>query len=616
MRLRRALPLLAIGCALLAFLVGRFEPARVLALESGRHALAASAVVLACLAAGRGAILLASKIMRADAGIAIRHDEALLIGFPVLGTIAALVAWTALPLTPSLRSATAALAVIGAILFWRDRPALRSPHRLLILPILLALAMALVPVTSPDELIYKLAAPHAYLLFDRMQQLPLNSHSYATLAPHFTDMASLALTGGIAAKLARFALYLAALAAVHRLARRFTPHPEWVVAILAWSPALALTAGWCWDEWGLIGLVALCLDRWLEWSETTVPSAAAIAFAAAGAAAASKYTALPFLAAFAVVVLIRARHQRRLLAGGALIVAILGGFFYVRNLIWTGSPVAPLLSRDAPPILAYRTAEQWGGWRELMRGSYIFDAGMIDESLGVLLPLAAIAAVLAWRRREMRDLLIVGGIQLPILLTISPIAHNLTAALLPLAIAGGVMLIEIGRLWRIFATIAIVAQAVVIVFVAETYDLDTYLGGKKTAAQYVAGRFDFAAPYEWLRASTPESSRVLLLGETRTFYLERQFIAGGNLDGPRIADWLSRYPSPDSLRSELRRVGVTHVLLRRSGYRVIGTNSRPLTLIEKEQMLEVPPAVDAVVRGMLSSSTLRYRDANFVIVDI
>ena len=564
------------GMGLTGLFLWWFTPAQALVFGLARHVAVAALVVLAAIGAGWAA----------------RERDwatALLVGFPLFGTAAAILSWISVVAVAPLVFLCAAA---GLLLLIRHPPVLRAPHFLLLLPALYALGAALIPVSSPDELIYKLAVPHAYEMYGRMVELPLNSHSYLTLAPHFTDLAALILGGGIPAKLARFALYLAALATLWRLAERYTPRPHWIVAIVAWTPALAVTAGWCWDEWGLIGLFALTLDR----NEDRQGLAVAL-----GAALATKYTAIPWVMAFVIVQLFR----RRLVFSSVALVALLGGFFYVRNVFWTGSPVAPMLTSGAPPVLDYRH-----GW-----GNLLFDPGMVDESLGILLPLAALAAVFAIPRRELRDLLVLGGLQLPLLLALSPIAHNVAPSLLPLAIAGGVVLIESGMAWRIVAAIALVVQWSLITFVLAPYGIGTYLAGQ-TEAQYIRTRYEFAVAYEWIGKSTPGSARVLLLGETRTFYLQREFVAGGNLDGPRIAAWLGSFRTADALHRELRARGITHVLMSKAGYRIAGTG-RPLTLVEKEQFLEVTPQAHAVVAKTLEThSRMRFRDDNYYVFEL
>ena len=79
-------------------------------------------------------------------------------------------------------------------------------------------------------------------------------------------------------------------------------------------------------------------------------------------------------------------------------------------------------------VANYRTGgSAFGGWSDLLRGTDIFDARISDESLGILLPAAAIIGLAAlWsRERRLRDLAIVGAVQLPIVLTIAPGSRNM-----------------------------------------------------------------------------------------------------------------------------------------------------------------------------------------------
>jgi hypothetical protein len=589
--------------------------------ELARPLAAAAIVTLAVLAAGFVAIAIARRVFGARGGD-VSAIDALLIGYPIFGTLTGAMAWiSTAPIVP----VTLVAAACGAIALLRRRVVVRvgAPSLLLVVPIVLAIVGAITPANSPDELIYKLAVPQQYLLHGRMLELPLSSNSYLILATNLTDLAALAIGGPVAAKLARLLLYFAALAALQRFGRRIAGDgATWITAVVAWCPTLMVIAGWAWNEWAVIGLLVVALERFERWLDLRDASDAAIAFAAAGCAAATKYTALPFLLAFGVLVLVRMRDAK-LLARAALIVALFGGFFYARNAVWTGSPFAPLFLPNSPRIDNYRSGGRFSGFTDLAHGYDIVDPNLLDESLGILLPLAAIAslALLGRRDRVARDLLIAGGVQLPILLVIAPASRNMIGGVLPLAIAGAMLLAEVWRrsprAIRIVlgggAAVALAAQLVLVMNVFATLDVIPYLGGSESAAQYLARTRHFAKPFGWIAASTPDDARILLLGELRTLYLPRQAVSASNLDGPRIAAWLAGFRTSDALRAELRRQGITHVLIG-PDYRIGGP---PPGIIEKETLLQLPPTTDAVLRAMLArDATLRYRDAGYLIFEL
>ncbi|MCU1347887.1 MAG: glycosyl transferase family 39 [Acidobacteria bacterium] len=617
-----AVALLVVGGAFTALFLQRFYVARILLFEEiATPAAAAIITILAVLAAGFGGITIARRIFGTASG-EVSAIDALLIGYPTFGTLIALVSWIG---TAPVAAVTMLFAVFGIFALRRGLAfRLSIPSPLLVIPILFAVVEAITPANSPDELAYKLAVPQQYLLYGRMLEFPLMSHSYLVLGTNFTDLAALAIGGPIAAKIARLFLYLATLGVLQRFGRRVAGDAAtWITTIVAWCPALMLIAGWAWSEWAGIGLLVLVLDRFERWLDVNDPSDAAIAFAAAGASAATKYTALPFLLAFGLIVLWRMRNGK-LLARAAMIVALFGGFFYLRNAVWTGSPFAPLLLPNAPKVVNYRSGGSFSGFADLVKGYDIMDRGIVDESLGIILPLAAVASLaLVFRRdRITRDLLVAGGVQMPILLTIAPGSRNMVNGVVPLAIAGAMLMAEVwqrgGKAMRsvlgVGAALALLAQGTLVVNVIDTLDLMPYLSTRERAAGYLARTRHFAKPFGWIAASTPDDARILLLGEQRSLYLPRQAVSAANLDGPRIAAWLARFPTPESLLAELRRQGITHVLVGRENYRVGGP---PLGMIEKEIVLQLPPSTDAVVRETLARyATIRFRDDQYVIFEL
>ena len=74
-------------------------------------------------------------------------------------------------------------AFAGAFLIGRERFEWPRIHPLLAIAIGIAFIEAITPVSSPDELVYKLAIPHAWQLYGRMIELPLNSNSYLAMVP-------------------------------------------------------------------------------------------------------------------------------------------------------------------------------------------------------------------------------------------------------------------------------------------------------------------------------------------------------------------------------------------------------------------------------------------------
>src|SRR5207248_6359101 len=137
---------------------------------------------------------------------------------------------------------------------------------------------------------------------------------------------------------------------------------------------------------------------------------------------------------------------------------------------------------NAPQVAGYRG----NAWLGLLRGDDIFDPRIVDESLGVILPLAFIAGLFAWKKH--RELVLIGLIQMPILLTIGPGSRNIINGVAPVAIAGIAWIEEWmpRRLAAFVAVIPLFAQLTLVAFTLDSYDVTRYVAGKENAPQYIA----------------------------------------------------------------------------------------------------------------------------------
>lgn len=641
-----ALLALAIGGVLAAVFFGRFAPAATVLLRLTRPLAAASLVLLASLCCGAAAAVAARAVLTKVGGLAdpeprsaaVALRDCLFIGIPVYGTLLGLIALTGAPLEIAAILVTLLLAVGGGLVLSRRRPALSlslSAWDLALLgpPVAIAFLASTTPVASPDELVYKLAIPQAYLLHDGMVEFPLNSHSYFPAAFGLASLGALALSGGVAAKLMHLAIYLLTLGILRRLANRLDPPAGlWGTVVVAWTPALMLVAGWGWPDWGVVGLLLLSYERWRSFRETSDAGDAAMSALALAGALAARYTALLWLAAFAAVVVLDRKNRSQPLARlafalGAVLI-VFGGFFYVRNLVWTGSPVAPFLLPDSPSVEKFRGSSA-SGWGALLRGEDILHRDIVDDSLGILLPFSVLLSALSLRGggRRFADLFAIGLAQLAVFVTLAPLSRLWMTALVPLALLGASVAV---RLWReavpalraslsIVAAVALSGQLLLVGYIlVVSYDLAPYVVGNETETQYRLRARGFARTYDWIGRSTPPSSRILLIGENRTFDLPRPAFSAGNLDGPRLSRYLARFRTVAAFAREMRRLGVTHVLLHRSWYRVRGAGpGRPPGMLEKEYIVEVGRETHAMLAEFFASrARLRYRDGAYDVYEV
>ena len=615
------------GAALTLLFLSLSPQTRRLFDETAVPIVVAAVVALACVTAGWAGAAVTCRVMGARPE-AIALDEALLVGAAVFGTLAGAVATISVAPLPAV---TIALAVASAPLFWRRLVTYGLPARvpalaLVVAPmVLLGGLAALTPVATLDELVYKLGVPHAYEIYGRMVELPLNSNSYLAMSLHLADVPALMLGGGVAARLLHFVVYVAALAAIHRLALRFTRSGAmWVVITVASTPALMITSGWAFSEWCTAGLLVVSFERYQRWLDSGGTADFVLTFAAAGAAASVKYTALPWLGVFGLLLLWRHRRAATVLSATA-IGSVFGAFFYIRNAVWSGSPVAPFLLPNAPEVENYRSGYAFSGWVDFFTGADIFDPRIADEALGVLLPLSIVAAIVGarWRDRATRDLMIIGLVQMAVLLTIAPGSRNMMHGLLAPGIVGAAVIAEAVIASGFAARAAAALLAAVILFSQSMLSIITladnvpYLTGSETTAQFLARTHAFARPYSWIAASLPEDARILMVGETRTFYLEREPVSGGNLDGPRIAAWLAQFRSPEEMLTGLRQRGITHVLMHPIWLRMRSDDAEPPGMIGRELLLELDPPTHDTLRSFLARYAAQvYGDGEYLIFEL
>jgi len=636
------MPLAALLITLLGLVYfGRFAPARMALLRLCWPLLAATLSLLASCACGFASIALCRRLVAGlsglQAGRADRVNDRIVIGVPAYGLLLSFVAIIGVALGPVTIVLTLLLSVVGALKMrgrWRELFPAVTVHRLLLFvpPVAVALLGAITPVASPDELVYKLGLAKTYLLFGRMVDLPLNSQSYIPSATFMSEMAPLTLSGGIASKLLFFFLYLACVRALHQLATRINPRSaDFAAAVLTWTPALMLLAGWCWSEWSVLGLAAVSYRAWDEFQDSTGSSELGLVFLALALGISSKYTVLIWAVVFIPITIIGARRMkvgRRVALPAFIILTLFGSFFFVRNLVWTGSPIAPFLLPLSPAVTNFRGGGQMSGFQELLHGFDILHPGIIDDSLGVIVPVAVLLSPFALlaRRRRVTELFILGGLQLIALIVISPTSRLVILGVFPLAMLGADLIVD-GWLQCRALTRGLILTMLAVVFAGQlllvsyvfvvSYDFFPYVVGKESEPELVARTRAFAPVYSWAAARTDPRSIFLLLGEDRVYYLDRRAFAAANLDGPRVSGYLSGFQTAAALRQELIRTGVTHILIHKPWYRVATSVSPRPGMLEREFILEVTPATDVMLHDLLRQFTIRrYEDAQYAVFEV
>ncbi len=521
MKARLTLSLLLALFAILT-LLERFVLVELLVRRAAVPLLLALGEALAIL--GVGALLRRSK--RVDLSVDF------LIGYPAFGTLCYLLgtlkvsAWTMVPLLVlgGLGGVWLLLARFAEEKTQTEEEPKPPLHRTGFLAVAAVIACAFVaaqaPPSSLDELAYHLAVPSAWVLEGRAVELPLLSHSYFPFGIESADLPLLTLLGPTDGGVASHFLHLfAALATILLVARRTQ---SWLAtAVIATTPALAITAGWSLVDWPLAGLFVVL---YLALEENDLRTASA----ATAAGLLTKYTFLPFALVAWII-------KRKIPQWPALF----GLVFFVRNLILTGNPVAPFFGADAPDVSSFRA---------LALSDYVFEGSWIDESLGASLLTVAPFAI-GWI--PLASVFIALGLFL-----LAPSARILVPYLVVPAVSAAPALRR--RLIAALALFAVVMQTFLVVWFTARGNAFSLLAGGASEEEYLTKARPSFAAVSWLNRALPRDSHTLVIGLQETYWFARRVRGGGNFDGPRISRYLD-VPTPEALRERLRRDGITHV---------------------------------------------------------
>lgn len=475
------------------------------------------------------------------------------IGYPVFGTVCFLVGLLKVN-AATMVGVTVVFALAGVFAIYENAAESAALHFALpaVLVLILGFVAAQAPPSSLDELAYHLAVPHAWVLEGRAIALPLISHSYFPLGIESADLPPLTLLGALAGGIASHFIHLIAAIATAAIIHRRTRNALLTAAIVT-TPALALTAGWSLVDWPLLGICVAFLDD--DEGESAL---------AAGLL--TKYTFIPF----ALVVLALRRRWRRVALG-----AIAGSVFFIRNLILTGSPIAPFLTAHAPHVSQYR---------ELTLGSYIFDGRYLDESLGASL----LAALTAISGPVAIALLIAGAL----LWMTAPSAR----LLIPFFGAAASDAKLESRPLRVILAIAVAAQLFLVAYYVDRTEAFSLLAAKQTDEEFLTKVRPSYASAAWLSAALPERSRTLIVGLNETYWFSRRVAGGGNFDGERVSAYLDA-PTPEALRARLANDGVDHV--------AVFKNQTPSSGAKKqeERQTQLTPAAQRTLAQLLDRYT-------------
>ncbi len=530
-------------------------------------------------------------------------------------------------------------------------------------PLLAAAVQSLVSALGPvggldwDSLSYHLAAPKIYLHDGRIGFIAYDSHTQFPFTMEMLYTLGLAFAGPGGAKLFHWAAgWLAALAVwawTSRLRVGGRTTPLWAgplaAAIFITPPLVMLELGTAYVDLGTTLFQFLALAAAVDAVQVVAGKTrvelggVALAGVLTGFALGTKMTGLVQFGLLGLGLLYVAARTRgvdaRLAAAkGVLYFGVLGVAvampWYLKSWLWVHNPVYPFFYSIFPrsfswtlqAAAAYSAEQQSFGmghgpgefflapWNLAVHGRAFFvnQRSLIGDKLGSLGPVwIAVLPLGFWARgldRRVTALAAYAGASLVAWFELSHQARYLIPLCAPLAVlatlvvagiripgvkvaAGLFLAIALGLNLSVTRPIANEAWSVVSGAKSEADYLDRSLPGLYAAANFI-------------NTELPANSRVALYQETRGFYFDRKYFWANPLQHNLIP--YDSLKSGSDLANELRRFGITHVLINCDPAFWKGVENSPWCLLLKDAMRqgrleEVYRSPDAIFehRGVL-----------------
>lgn len=455
------------------------------------------------------------------------------------------------------------------------------------------LTLTTAPPVMYDALNYHLAFPDRWLDAGGFIEFPRHVYSYYPSHQGLVYGFALAVTGPWGAQAIHWWMGLMAILAAATLGERIAggEAATWAAACFGLTPVVLEIAGYAIADlavaaWGGAALVVIIgdSDRCDSWRRC------ALCGLLAGSAAAAKYLALATVmvpvAVTGVAVLVwgepRARGQRRraALAFAVATVAVLLPWLG-RNFAWTGNPIYPYLQAvfGGPPVDRDVAAElaltTWSPIRWFIGSLTAFvvrtfhplrEAGLLGPHWLLLLPVAAVTRGINRRAWAASWIAVLSGAL--IWGALVQYGRFLVPVLVPAAALAGTAaaaLTATGSRWirALFHVLIVFVLAWNATVIATQLNLDRarVVSGHDRDSEHLERWVSYAAALPFLTGELSGDSRVLLVSESRSFYIDRPVLVEDPYRMPWLADLARGCRDAHELARRVRAAGATHILV-------------------------------------------------------
>lgn len=457
--------------------------------------------------------------------------------------------------------------------------------------IVLLFLECLLPVWDYDALLYHLEVPRQFLAQGRFYFDPETLRSAYPYLGEMLFLTGIAFDLDSVAKLVSFTYAILFVLSSYAFSRRyFGPDAAYTTAgILIGAPAF-----WMWSTWASIDFAWAAYEFWsvyavLLWNldEKRNPQKWLIlAGVMSGLAASTKYLSIPSLLIVAVLIAwksLRGSNQPVKNAISNLIyfglaAGIVAGAWYIKNWILTGNPVYPLafggpgwdplenqILNDY--VYSFGVGKSWSDFLLLPYNVYAFQDHFATIGLEIIHPILWLAFLFPffWKPAHKYDLIIAYTALGFVLWAVnSQVIRFLIPLTAFLAILAGAVMERFPTLLKNILRIGLIGGFMLFSLIFQISWLQKndswgYLAGEKSASEYLQEmNYDFPA-LQYAQKTLDATEKVLLLWDGRSYYCDARCIPD---DEQSTAVKLALgSPSPEALAKDLRRQGITHLMM-------------------------------------------------------
>jgi hypothetical protein len=437
---------------------------------------------------------------------------------------------------------------------------------------------ALAPVKDNDALVYHLSDAKYFVKHHTVTFIPYTSRS---IWPYFMQMLfalALLCKSAILAKLFHFAMAFFCALAVYSFSKRYINRETGFLALVIFflTPGVFTQATYAYIDLGWAFYTFVSFYALFLWNSSSKKCWLVLSAVMAGIAADTKYLGLvtPIIVGIIVVVMIFKNKKYNKLVANCLIFALAAIVvmfpYYIRPYFYTGNPLYPFYVKYIGESGWYQTTG-FGMEKNLLNfiispwfvtyyPDTIFGGG--ESQLGPLY--LAFLPLLLFIRKQYKSIffiLVFSAIFYFLWFFMFPAVRFLLPAIPFLALLVGYIV------WFTNNTekkLGIFIAAVLVVFMLINFAFCMYYNKEEIAffikgadsKKYLAAYDRTGKIFQYINESSAPTSKIMLVGELRTFYLDRE-----NIREPLYRVYDKYYlKNTEEIIRDLKKKGITHIL--------------------------------------------------------